>query len=151
MRTAALVFVIAFTACGGDSEEEGAISSLPPASGPRTIDKGDGFTVEITADGGGAVAHFGDEVSLTCDTRVKGAEMAKIASTEGWDSPLRVRIGDPSVLPGLSRGIDGLSVGSKARIEVPPALAYGASGSPSAGIPAEATLVFDVEILGVRP
>jgi hypothetical protein len=150
MKTAALCFLLAFTACGGDSER-GAEGSAPAAAVPRTIDKGDGFTVEITADGAGEVAHYGDEVSLTCDTRVKGAEMLTIASTEGWDIPLRVRIGDPAVLAGLSRGIDGLSVGSKARIEVPPALAYGASGSPPAGIPADATLVFDVEILGVRP
>ena len=150
MRTAALFLLIAFTACGGDSEQ-GEARSLPPTAGPRILDKGDGFTVEITADGGGAVAHFGDEVALTCETRVKGAEMMKITSTEGWDTPLRVRIGDPAVLPGLSRGIDGLSVGSKARIEVPPALGYGASGSPPTGIPADATLVFDVEILGVRP
>jgi len=150
MRAAAIVPLLALSACGGDPEP---VPPPPVASTllPRTIDKGDGCTVEITADGGGAVAHFGDEVSLTCDTRVKGAEMMRIASTEGWDSPLRVRIGDPSVLSGLSRGIDGLSVGSKARIEVPPALAYGASGSPPAGIPSDATLVFDVEILGVRP
>ena len=125
--------------------------AAPSAQPPRTVDKSDGCTVEITQDGGGAVAHFGDEVSLTCETRVKGAEMMTITSTEGWDTPLRVRIGDPSVLPGLSRGIDGLSVGSKARIEVPPALAYGSTGSPPAGIPADAILVFDVEILGVRP
>lgn len=144
------MFSLALCACGGDSDQVPA-SATPPVSVPRTVDKGDGCTVEITADGGGASAHFGDEVSLTCDTRVKGAEMLKIASTEGWNSPLRVRVGDPAVLPGLSRGIDGLSVGSKARIEVPPALAYGASGSPPAGIPADATLVFDVEILGVRP
>lgn len=150
MRTAALFLTLAFSACGGDSDPV-APPATSSASVPRTVDKGDGCTVEITQDGGGAVAHFGDEVSLTCDTRVKDAEMMKIASTESWDSPLRVRVGDPAVLPGLSRGIDGLSVGSKARIEVPPDLGYGASGSPPAGIPGDATLVFDVEILGVRP
>ena len=110
----------------------------------------EGGSGEITKDGGGAVAHVGDEVALTCDTRLKDAEV-KLASTEGWASPLRLRIGDPTVLPGLSRGIDGLSVGSKARIEVPPALAYGSTGSPPAGIPADAILWFDVEILEVRP
>ncbi|MFN0006422.1 MAG: FKBP-type peptidyl-prolyl cis-trans isomerase [Planctomycetota bacterium] len=150
MRAAVLWLSLALSACGSDSDP-GSSPAPAPAQVPRTVDKGEGCTVEITVDGGGPVAHFGDEVSLTCDSRVKGAEMMKIASTEGWDTPLRVRIGDPSVLPGLSRGIDGLSVGSKARIEVPPSLAYGATGSPAAGIPPDATLVFDVEILGVRP
>ena len=150
MRTAALFFLIAFTACCGDSDPDSG-SATPAPDVPRTVDKGDGCTVLITENGSGDAAHFGDEVSLTCDTRVKGAEMLTIASAGGGDPPLRVRLGDPSVLPGLSRGIDGLSVGSKARIEVPPALAYGSSGSPQAGIPADATLFFDVEILGVRP
>jgi FKBP-type peptidyl-prolyl cis-trans isomerase len=149
MRIAALSLLIALTACGGDSEQAPPSATAAPV--PRTLSKGEGLTVEITADGGGAVAHYGDEVSLICETRVKGSEMVRIASTEGWSSPLRVRIGDPAVLPGLSRGIDGLSVGSRARIEAPPALAYGTDVNPPAGIPSDATLVFDVEILGVRP
>lgn len=149
MRIQALVLSFALFGCGGDPEPAPA-PQAPSAPVPRTVDKGDGCTVEITKDGDGAVAHVGDEVTLTCDTRVKDSE-TKLASTEGWDAPLRLRVGDPTVLPGLSRGIDGLSVGSRARIEVPSALAYGSTGSPPAGIPADATLVFDVEILGVRP
>jgi len=72
-----------------------------------------------------------------------------IASTEGWDVPLRIRLGDPGVLPGLARGIEGLAAGTTARIEIPPELGYGGAGNPSAGVPADATLVFEVEILGV--
>lgn len=149
MRIHALVLSFVLSGCGGDPDPASA-PAAPSAPVPRTVDKGDGCTVEITKDGGGAVAHVGDEVTLSCDTHLKDAE-TKIASTEGWDSPLRLRVGDSSVLPGLSRGLDGLAVGTQARIEVPPALAYGTTGSPSSGIPADATLVFEVEILGVRP
>lgn len=149
MRIPAFVLCVALAGCGGDPEPAPAVQA-PSAPVPRTVDKGEGCTVEITKDGEGAVAHVGDEVALTCDTRLKDSE-AKIASTEGWAVPLRIRVGDATVLPGLSRGIEGLSVGSKARIEVPPALAYGSGGSPPAGIPADSTLWFDVEILEVRP
>ena len=151
MKNPALLLALTLAGCGGGEDGDPAPTSAPPAlTVPRTVDKGGGLTVEITVDGGGPVAHVGDLVSLTCDTRIKDAE-TKIASTEGWDAPMQVRLGDPTVLPGLSRGLDGLSVGSKARIEVPPDLAYGTSGSPPAGVPADATLVFDVQILGVRP
>ena len=153
MRNLALLFPLVLLGCGGGGDDDAETTAEPAAPAlavPRTVDKGGGLTVEITANGSGDVAHVGDLVLLKCDTRVKDVE-AKIASTEGWDAPMRLRVGDPAVLPGLSRGIDGLSVGSKARIEVPPDLAYGAGGNPPAGVPADATLVFDVEILGVRP
>ena len=146
----AVAALIAFplAGCGRDPEPKPAPES-PSLPVPRTVEKGDGCTVEITEDGAGAVANFGDEVALACEARVKDGE-AKFLSTAGWDVPLRIRIGDPAVLPGLSRGLLGLSAGTRARIEVSPALGYGAKGSPSAGIPADATLVFDVEVVGAR-
>ena len=53
-------------------------------------------------------------------------------------------------MAGLARGLEGLKAGSKATITVPPALAYGKAGLPGAGIPANATLVFEVQVSGVR-
>jgi peptidylprolyl isomerase len=144
-----LLLAFPLAGCGRDPEPIPAPVS-PSLPVPRTVEKGDGCTVEITENGAGAVANFGDEVALTCEARVKDSE-AKFLSTAGWDVPLRIRIGDPAVLPGLSRGLLGLSAGTRARIEVPPALAYGEKGSQASGIPADATLVFDVEVLGVRP
>jgi FKBP-type peptidyl-prolyl cis-trans isomerase len=145
----AIVCLVALESCsrGADSPSSPESTPLPV---PRTVDRGDGCQVEITRDGDGAIARIGDEVSLRCDTRLKDSE-SKLASTEEWIAPLRVRLGDPSVLPGLSRGLEGLGAGTCARIEVPPSLAYGSAGNPAAGIPSDATLVLDVEILGVRP
>jgi FKBP-type peptidyl-prolyl cis-trans isomerase len=141
--------LIALAACGGDAKPVVEVEE-PSAPVPRTVDKGGGCTVEITRDGTGTPARVGDEVALTYEVRVKDAE-ATLASTEGWVSPLRVRLGAPEVLPGLSRGIEGLRPGTQARIEVPPEMAYGEAGIPSASVPPQATLIFDVEIKAVRP
>ncbi len=144
-----ILLAFAIAACGSDSEPA-AQAEEPFAPVPRTVDKGDGCTVEITKNGTGAVARVGDEVALTYEARVKDAETT-FSSTDGWNTPLRVRVGEAGILPGLSRGIDGLRSGTKARIEIPPALGYGDDGNPSAHVPPNATLIFDVEIVGVRP
>ena len=129
---------------------EAASSTSPPSEPvPRTIDKGDGWTIEITKDGYGPPAKLGDEVSLAYTARKKSDD-AVIASTREWPAPFRMRLGEKGVFPGLARAIEGLRTGSTARIEIPPALAYGKDGNPGSNVPADETLVFDVEVLSVR-
>jgi FKBP-type peptidyl-prolyl cis-trans isomerase FkpA len=127
-------------------------ASSTAAASPITIDKGDGCIVVLREEGRGRAARVGDEVTLDYVARVKDAE-TPFASTAGWSRPCRVALGaesGPRVLAGLTRGLEGLKPGAKATITVPPSLAYGKQGVPSAGIPADATLVFDVEVSGVR-
>jgi len=52
------------------------------------------------------------------------------------------------VIPGWSQGIVGMKVGGRRELIIPPSLGYGAKGSPPT-IPANATLVFVVDLLGV--
>jgi len=52
------------------------------------------------------------------------------------------------LIPGWIRGIPGMRVGGTRRLIVPPDLAYGAAGRQ--GIPPNATLVFDITLLGVQ-
>lgn len=131
--------------------EAAAGPSTPPSTEPvpRTIDKGDGWTIEITKDGYGEPAKLGDEVSLAYTARKKSDDQ-EIASTRDWPAPFRMRLGEKGVLPGLARAIEGLRAGSTARIEIPPALAYGKEGNPGSNVPPDETLVFDVEVLSVR-
>jgi FKBP-type peptidyl-prolyl cis-trans isomerase len=55
------------------------------------------------------------------------------------------------VLTGFNDGLAGIPVGSRVMLVIPPALGYGATGQPSAGILKTDTLVFVVDILAIQP
>jgi FK506-binding protein 1 len=69
-----------------------------------------------------------------------------------WDSsrdrgkPFKFKLGAEQVIPGLDDGISQLSIGERAKIIIPPALAYGSKGFPGL-IPPNSTLIFDVELV----
>jgi FKBP-type peptidyl-prolyl cis-trans isomerase len=65
------------------------------------------------------------------------------------DAPFRFRLGAGEVIAGWDQGVQGMRVGGKRKLTVPPTLGYGARGFPGA-IPPNATLVFEVELLSVR-
>ena len=64
------------------------------------------------------------------------------------NQPIEFKLGIGQVIPGWDEGIQLLSVGDKARFVVPSYLGYGARGAGGV-IPPGATLIFDVELVGV--
>ena len=68
-----------------------------------------------------------------------------------WDrgEPFQFQLGAGQVIPGWDEGVAGMKVGGRHQLVIPPRLAYGPQGSPSAIGPNE-TLVFVVDLLGVQ-
>lgn len=72
------------------------------------------------------------------------------------DSTFRFVVGDPRLIPGFNEGVLGMKVGGQRRLIIPPSLGYGAETRPArpglgfSGIPANATLVFDVKLAEVQ-
>jgi FKBP-type peptidyl-prolyl cis-trans isomerase FkpA len=69
-------------------------------------------------------------------------------SSRDRGEPIDFTIGAGEMIPGWDEGIPGMKVGGKRTLVVPPNMAYGRRGRP--GIPENATLVFDVELMSVR-
>lgn len=95
---------------------------------------------------GGKVASSGKKVTIHYTGRLKkGGQI--FDSTAGKD-PLKVRLGKGRVMDGLDFGIEGMRVGGKRRLQIPPALGFGSEGSTR--VPPNSWLIMDVELLRVR-
>jgi peptidylprolyl isomerase len=124
----------------------GPLSKEPkvtPPSGPAPAKL---ETKELIA-GTGAEAKAGDTVTVNyVGVLYKGGKEFNAS----WETkePFSFTLGKGQVIPGWDQGIPGMKVGGRRELIIPPALAYGAKGSPPK-IPANSTLVFVVDLLSV--
>jgi FKBP-type peptidyl-prolyl cis-trans isomerase len=103
--------------------------------------------VEENLVGTGAVAVAGKTVRVHY-TGTLLSDGSKFDSSLDRQSPFSFRMGAGQVIAGWDQGVLGMKVGGKRRLTIPPDLGYGARGYPPV-IPANATLVFDIELLEV--
>lgn len=96
--------------------------------------------------GAGAVAHPGSTVSVHYSGYL--TDGTEFDSSEGGE-PFVFVLGTGSVIPGWDEGLDGMKVGEKRRLIIPPELGYGTDGAGNV-IPPNAILVFDVELTQVQ-
>jgi FK506-binding protein 1 len=67
-------------------------------------------------------------------------------SSRDRGKPFKFKLGSEQVIPGLDLGVSQLSIGERAKISIPPHLAYGERGFPGL-IPPSTELTFDLELL----
>ena len=74
---------------------------------------------------------------------------SKFDSSRDRDDPFQFVLGAGQVIKGWDEGVAGMKVGGRRKLTIPPEMGYGARGYPPS-IPANSTLVFEVELLDVR-
>jgi len=126
--------VAAAQALGTVTETE----AVTTASGLQYIDitRGDGAAAKA---GDAAVVHYTGWL----------VDGTKFDSSVDRGQPFRFPLGAGRVIKGWDEGVAGMKVGGVRKLIAPPDLAYGASGRPPV-IPPNATLIFEVELLGVE-
>jgi FKBP-type peptidyl-prolyl cis-trans isomerase FkpA len=130
-----------FVACDG---AEAPLTSPPPSA----------FSQADLVQGDGAAARRGARLTVhyagwLFDAKRPDSKGKQFDSSLGSE-PFTFRLGAGEVIRGWDQGFEGMRVGGKRRLILTPELAYGPFGTPDGAIPANAGLVFDMELLDVR-
>ena len=109
-----------------------------------------GLQYDDTTPGTGATAQSGAPVKVhyTGWLWKDGAKGAKFDSSKDRGQPFSFALGAGQVIRGWDEGVAGMQVGGTRQLLIPPELGYGARGAGGV-IPPNATLLFEVELLGV--
>jgi FKBP-type peptidyl-prolyl cis-trans isomerase len=143
-----LIALMAVTAaCSGKTDAPPTSGATPPgvtSLRTETLKPGTGAAI---ASGQMAVVQYTGWLYETGATNHKGKQFdsSRTAGREAFKFP----VGTGSVIKGWDQGVLGMKIGESRRLTIPPDLAYGDSGTGGV-IPPGATLVFDVELVGIE-
>lgn len=114
----------------------------------KVITTMNGLKIEDETVGTGAEAVSGKKITVNyTGTLTDGTKFD--SSLNPGRTPFQFTLGAGEVIQGWDQGFAGMKIGGKRKLTIPPELGYGASGAGGA-IPPNATLIFEVELLGVE-
>lgn len=134
-----VLFALPFSAC---TKKEAAVEK----AGTGTAAPGTLVSEDLKV-GAGTEAVPGKTVSVHYTGWL--TDGSKFDSSVDRGEPFQFNLGGGQVIKGWDQGVQGMKVGGKRKLTIPPELGYGVQGAPGA-IPPNATLIFEVELLDVR-
>jgi FKBP-type peptidyl-prolyl cis-trans isomerase len=131
--------------CGGQTDEGGQPASMPDSgiSSLQTTDVKVGTGPEARK-GATVRVHYTGWLYDQNAADKRGRQFDSSRDREPFEFPL----GGGQVIPGWDEGVAGMKVGGVRVLTVPPSMGYGSQGAGGV-IPPNATLIFEVELLGV--
>ena len=106
-----------------------------------------GMRIETLKEGAGAEAKNGDTVTVHYTGTLENG--TKFDSSLDRGTPFSFTLGTGEVIQGWDLGVLGMKVGEKRKLTIPSELGYGPQGAGGV-IPPNATLIFEVELLGIN-
>uniref|UniRef100_A0A7E4ZSM7 peptidylprolyl isomerase n=1 Tax=Panagrellus redivivus TaxID=6233 RepID=A0A7E4ZSM7_PANRE len=107
-----------------------------------------GVDIETITPGDGATFPQKGQ-TVTCHYVLSLTNGKKVDSSRDRGKPFQFKIGKGEVIKGWDEGVAKMSVGQRAKLTVSPDYGYGAAGAGGV-IPGNATLIFDVELIGTK-
>jgi len=145
LRKVMLSAILAVTAAGIFAQSGKVDTSKPsPVTGPAMKTKSGVSYWDIKV-GTGATAMKGQTVTVHYTGWLTNGK--KFDSSVDRKEPFQFKL-ESGVIQGWIDGVQGMKVGGKRQLSIPPALGYGAQGAGGV-IPPNATLIFDVELLSI--
>jgi peptidylprolyl isomerase len=147
--TIAVAMAVLVVGCDKSAAPPVSTENTPmPAAAPASRTTASGLTIVDVQPGTGPEAKTGDHVLVNYRGRLQSTG-AQFDSSYDRGQPFDFNLGAGQVIRGWDEGVAGMKVGGKRQLTIPPDLGYGANGAGGV-IPPNATLVFDVELVGIR-
>lgn len=149
--TLLLIAGLALTACTEQSATSNTSSPSPQAMENSNVTELIKKDIKV---GTGAEAVAGKQVTVhytgwLYDEKAPEHKGTKFDSSRDRGQPFEFTLGQGMVIKGWDEGVAGMKVGGQRTLIIPGDMAYGSRGYPGV-IPPNATLIFDVELLGVN-